>query len=143
LAQRAQVVMACAAGRSNSEIAARTPVVRAASALPRALHADQCVVTQSRRTLVRAPQTETDQVRRSPQRPRPQTAIREYVTITNNTPQPFVWTKTADEILAKVAAFRQRTSNSGHGRAAQINPRRSISRGSRASKSAGEWPIEM
>ena len=28
--------------------------------------------------------------------------------------KPFVWTKTADEILAKVAGFCQRISNSGH-----------------------------
>jgi transposase len=41
-------------------------------------------------------------------------AIREYLTITNETPKPFVWTKTADEILASVARFCQRISNSGH-----------------------------
>jgi transposase len=43
-----------------------------------------------------------------------ETAIREYVAITNDAPKPFVWTKTADEILAKVAGFCQRTSNPGH-----------------------------
>ena len=37
--------------------------------------------------------------------------IRAYLTITNQAPIPFVWTKTADEILAKVAKFCQRTSN--------------------------------
>jgi transposase len=41
-------------------------------------------------------------------------AIREYLAITNEAPKPFVWTKTADEILAKVARFCQRTSNPGH-----------------------------
>jgi transposase len=41
-------------------------------------------------------------------------AIRHYLTITNETPKPFIWTKTADEILASVARFCQRTSNSGH-----------------------------
>lgn len=41
-------------------------------------------------------------------------AIREYLTISNETPKPFVWTKTADEILAKVPSFCQRISNSGH-----------------------------
>ena len=41
-------------------------------------------------------------------------AIREYVAITNRAPKPFVWTKTADEILASVARFCQRTSDSGH-----------------------------
>lgn len=43
-----------------------------------------------------------------------ETAIREYVAITNEAPKPFVWTKTADEILTKVAGFCQRISNPGH-----------------------------
>ncbi len=43
-----------------------------------------------------------------------ETAIREYLAISNETPKPFVWTKTADEILASVARFCQRISNSGH-----------------------------
>ena len=42
------------------------------------------------------------------------TAIEHYLTITNNTAKPFIWTKTADEILASVARFCERTSNSGH-----------------------------
>ena len=32
-----------------------------------------------------------------------ETAIREYLAITSEAPTPFVWTKTADEILDKVA----------------------------------------
>jgi len=40
--------------------------------------------------------------------------IREYLTMTNDAPKPFVWTKTADEIFAKVAKFCQRISNPGH-----------------------------
>lgn len=43
-----------------------------------------------------------------------ETTIREYLAITNERPTPFVWTKTADEIFAKVAKFCQRTSNPGH-----------------------------
>jgi transposase len=43
-----------------------------------------------------------------------ETAIREYLAITNEAPTPFVWTKTADEILDKVARFCQRISNPGH-----------------------------
>jgi transposase len=42
------------------------------------------------------------------------TAIQHYLAITNDAPKPFVWHKTADEILASVARFCQRTSNSGH-----------------------------
>jgi transposase len=41
-------------------------------------------------------------------------AIREYLTLTNESPKPFVWTKTADEILASVARYCQRISDSGH-----------------------------
>lgn len=41
-------------------------------------------------------------------------AIQQYITVTNRYPKPFVWTKTADEILASVARFCQRTSETGH-----------------------------
>ena len=43
-----------------------------------------------------------------------ETAIREYLAITNEAPRPFRWTKTADDILASVARFCQRTSHPGH-----------------------------
>jgi transposase len=42
------------------------------------------------------------------------TAIQRYLNVTNESPKPFVWHKTADEILSSVARFCQRTSNSGH-----------------------------
>lgn len=41
-------------------------------------------------------------------------AIRAYLGAHNQNPKPFVWTKTADQILASVARFCERTSNSGH-----------------------------
>ena len=41
-------------------------------------------------------------------------AIKQYILLTNEKPKPFVWTKTADEILASVARFCQRTSGTGH-----------------------------
>jgi transposase len=41
-------------------------------------------------------------------------AIRTYIETTNARPKPFVWTKTADEILASVTRFCKRTSDSGH-----------------------------
>ena len=41
-------------------------------------------------------------------------AIRAYITHTNEQPKPFVWTKTADDILASVARFCHRTLDSGH-----------------------------
>lgn len=41
-------------------------------------------------------------------------AIENYIALTNEQPKPFVWTKSADEILASVARFCRRTSDSGH-----------------------------
>jgi transposase len=41
-------------------------------------------------------------------------AIRHYLDTYNATAKPFVWTKTADQILASVARFCQRTSVTGH-----------------------------
>jgi transposase len=41
-------------------------------------------------------------------------AIREYLRLNNQHPKPFVWTKTADEILNSLARFCQRISGTGH-----------------------------
>jgi transposase len=41
-------------------------------------------------------------------------AIRDYITLTNGHAKPFVWTKTADDILASVSRFCHRISDSGH-----------------------------
>ena len=56
------------------------------------------------------------QIRRGTQRSTRElvTAIETYLAVTNEMPRPFVWHKTADEILASVARFCHRTSNSGH-----------------------------
>jgi transposase len=40
-------------------------------------------------------------------------AIKHYLRCTNDAPKPFVWTRTADEILESVARFCRRTSGSG------------------------------
>ncbi len=40
--------------------------------------------------------------------------LRDYVTSNNADPKPFVWTKSADEILASISRFCQRTSGSHH-----------------------------
>ena len=40
--------------------------------------------------------------------------IRAWVADWNDHPRPFIWTKTADEILDKVASYCQRISDSGH-----------------------------
>src|ERR1700730_8096604 len=41
-------------------------------------------------------------------------AIRRYLEICNRHPKPFIWTKTADQILESVKRFCKRISNSGH-----------------------------
>lgn len=41
-------------------------------------------------------------------------AIKTYLATYNEQPKPFVWTKTADEILATLARFCHRISDSGH-----------------------------
>ena len=41
-------------------------------------------------------------------------AIRLYLATHNADPQPFVWVKTANEILASIARFAMRTSETGH-----------------------------
>lgn len=38
----------------------------------------------------------------------------DYVAIHNEDPRPFIWTKSADEILAHLARFCQRTLDSAH-----------------------------
>ena len=43
-----------------------------------------------------------------------ETAIRNYLDHHNRHPKPFIWTKTADQILDAVARFCKRISNSGH-----------------------------
>lgn len=41
-------------------------------------------------------------------------AIKTYLALHNAAPKPFIWTKTADEILDSVARYCSRTSGSGH-----------------------------
>jgi len=40
-----------------------------------------------------------------------ETAFREYIQIHNQDPTPFVWTRSADQILASIARYAQRTLN--------------------------------
>ena len=41
-------------------------------------------------------------------------AIRDFLALHNENPKPFIWTKSADDILASVKRFCLRISNSGH-----------------------------
>lgn len=56
------------------------------------------------------------QIRRSAHRSTREleTAILRYIEIGNQDPKPFIWTKTADQILASIERFCKRTSESGH-----------------------------
>ena len=40
--------------------------------------------------------------------------IRKWINAWNKNPKPFVWTKTADEILDTLAAYCRRINDSGH-----------------------------
>jgi len=46
-----------------------------------------------------------------PSVPKLKTAIQEFIDAHQEHPKPFVWTKTADQILASIARFAQRTSD--------------------------------
>jgi transposase len=56
------------------------------------------------------------QIRRSAHRSTREleTAILRYIEHGNQDPKPFIWTKSADQILASIARFCERTSASGH-----------------------------
>jgi hypothetical protein len=90
-------------------------LIRASSAVSRAFHADQRLLVESGRERWFATLTEK-QIKRGADRSTRalEAAIPEYLIISNGSAKPFVWTKTADEILSKVAGFCQRISNSGH-----------------------------
>jgi len=40
--------------------------------------------------------------------------IRAWITQWNDNPQPFIWTKTADEILERLASYLDRIPGAGH-----------------------------
>ena len=89
-------------------------LARQAPSLPPALHPDQRVLAQPGRVLVRASEPPPPRTRCFHQHGDLEAAILAYIAETNANPKPFVWTKTADDILASVARFCQRISNSDH-----------------------------
>ena len=44
----------------------------------------------------------------------PETDIRNWVKAWNNDPRPFIWTKSAEQILDSLARLLQRTTGAGH-----------------------------
>jgi hypothetical protein len=88
-------------------MAARPPALR----LP--LHAHQLVVAKPRRALVR--RADHEELRRGTHRSIRQvnTDIRAWIDTWNEDPRPFVWTKTADQILDSIARYCDRINASG------------------------------
>ena len=84
------------------------------SPVPPALHPDRIVLAQPRRTLVRRDHHETHPPRRTPQRQSPRQGHHRLGRELEQQPPPYVWTKTADEILNTLAAYCQRITDSGH-----------------------------
>ena len=60
-------------------------------------------------------------------------AIKHYIKINNSDPKPFVWSKTADQILAGIDRFCLRTSSSQHWAPATENVHRTC-------VAAARWP---
>ena len=86
--------------RRRPQVAGQAPPV------PPALHPDILVVAQPRRTLVSGTDRQSVAARRLPFRARPVASIQEYIDAHNDDPRPYVWTATAESILAKVARGR-------------------------------------
>jgi transposase len=81
---------------------------------PPCIHPRQLVVDQPGRTLVRrAHQPQAGQVN-TPPVAELEADIRNRVDERNKNPRPFVWTKTAGEILDTLAAYSGRINDSGH-----------------------------
>lgn len=86
-------------------------MVRQAAALPRPFHPDH----GSWLNLVERwfAELTNKQLRRGAHRSvrELEAAIQEFIDAHHEAPKPFVWTKTADAILASIARFAQRTSD--------------------------------
>ena len=79
-----------------------------------ALHTDLQLVAEPRRALVRRAHQQVAPPRHPPLRQRLAASIRTWTQHWNDEPKPFVWHKTADEILDSLAGYCQRISDSGH-----------------------------
>ena len=90
-------------------------LVRQAAPLPYSFHAHQRLLAEPGGALVRSAHRKAvcagECIRAAPKL---EAAIYRYLDVTNEDPKPLVWTKTADQILASVARFCQRTLDTGH-----------------------------
>ena len=99
----------------HSQDARDQGLVRPPPALPRPLHADLGVLAQSGRALVRHADSKLHPPRHASLDPPARTSHPALSrTSTTADPKPFVWSKSADDILASIERFCLRTSNSRH-----------------------------
>ena len=84
-------------------------MARPPSPLPLPFHPDLRLVAEPDRALLCRP--DDQQLRRGVHRSVRElvAAIQEFIAVHNETGKPYVWVKTADEILASIACFAQRT----------------------------------
>ena len=79
-----------------------------------ALHPDLQLVDEPRRALVRRAHRQVAAPRHPPLGRELVASIRTWIERWNDDPKPYVWHKTADEILDNLATYCTRISNSGH-----------------------------
>ena len=89
-------------------LAASPPPLRAA------LHPDQLLLAQPGRTLVRRTDHQETAPRHPPLRAPLNADIRTWIDTWNDNPRPYVWTKTADQILDSIGRYCTRINDSGH-----------------------------
>ena len=77
-------------------------------------HAWKAVLAQPDRTMVRAVDRQTTVPRRPPIGPRTGNDIPDWNDDWNDDPKPFAWTKTADDILERLASYLHRIPGAGH-----------------------------
>jgi len=85
-----------------------------APAVPPALHPDQLQLAEPRRRWFA--ELTIRKLRRSAHRSvtELEADIRRWISDWNKNPRPFVWTKSADDILETIAGYRQRTTGPRH-----------------------------
>ena len=83
---------------------------------PAPLHPDLQLLAEPGRALVRRADDQVAAARQPPVGPFPEltASIQSWIDTWNQDPKPFVWTKTADQILDKITRYLRPISNSGH-----------------------------
>ena len=84
------------------------------AALPPALHAHERIVDQPGRTVVRGDYRTAYPARTHRSTDELEEAIEEYLSAHNANPKPFIWTKSADQILESLKIYCERISETGH-----------------------------